>query len=315
MRISELARRAGVSQKAVRYYEQLGLLVPARSGNGYRAYDESHLRVVTEIRDLANSGIAPGRAAPFVECLRAGHEHSDDCPASLAAYRDSIAEIDRVIASLTTRRKCLARKLEQGAARNFTEETRSMTDFTVLPDGLPVPQDDGAADHLTGLAMPGIRVQTSDNRTVDLSAAGPGRTIVYIYPLTGRPGVDLPEGWDAIPGARGCSTEACGFRDHFTELRAAGADQVWGLSSQDPDYQSEVVARLRLPFHMLSDPTFAVADALDLPTFTAAGHPRLYSRLTLVVRDGRIEHAFYPVFPPNTHAAQVLAWLRTHPTE
>ena len=188
-----------------------------------------------------------------------------------------------------------------------------MTDFTTLPDNLPVPRDDGAADHLTGLPMPGLSVQASDRQSVDLTATGPGRTIIYIYPLTGRPGVDLPEGWDAIPGARGCSTEACDFRDHFADLQAAGATQVWGLSSQDPDYQAEVVERLRLPFRMLSDPEFTVADSLNLPTFSAPGHERLYSRLTIVARDGRIEHVFYPVFPPNTHAQQVLEWLHAHP--
>jgi peroxiredoxin len=207
----------------------------------------------------------------------------------------------------------LVRSLEKGAARNVAKEPPAMTDFTILPDNLPVPRDDGAADHLTGLPMPALSVQTSDRQSVDLAAPGPGRTIIYIYPLTGRPGVDLPEGWDAIPGARGCSTEACDFRDHFADLQAAGAAQVWGLSSQDPDYQAEVVDRLRLPFRMLSDPEFTVADALDLPTFSASGHERLYSRLTIVVRDGHIEHVFYPVFPPNTHAQQVLDWLRAHP--
>lgn len=190
-----------------------------------------------------------------------------------------------------------------------------MTDFTALPDNLPVPRDDGAADHLTGLAMPALTVQASDRQRVDLATTGPGRTIIYIYPLTGRPGVDLPEGWDAIPGARGCSTEACDFRDHFADLRAAGATNVWGLSSQDPDYQAEVVERLRLPFRMLSDPDFALAESLSLPTFSAPGHDRLYSRLTIIARNGRIEHVFYPVFPPNTHAQQVLDWLRAHPAD
>src|SRR5580693_8270268 len=177
-----------------------------------------------------------------------------------------------------------------------------MTDFTTLPDNLPVPRDDGAADHLTGLPMPELSVQTSDRQSLDLAATGPG-----------RPGVDLPEGWDAIPGARGCSTEACDFRDHFADLQAAGVAQVWGLSSQDPDYQAEVVERLRLPFTMLSDPEFTVADSLNLPTFSAPGHERLYSRLTIVARDGRIAHVFYPDFPPNTHAQQVLEWLHAHP--
>jgi peroxiredoxin len=245
--------------------------------------------------------------------LRPGHEHSDDGPAALAAYRDRIAEIDRVIAVLKTRRQHLACKLEQRAARTPTKEPPAMTDFTVLPDNLPVPRDDGAADHLTGLPMPALSLQASDGRSVDLATTGPGRTIIYLYPLTGRPGVDLPEGWDAIPGARGCSTEACDFRDHFTDLQAAGAAHVWGLSSQDPDYQAEVVERLHLPFTMLSDPDFTLADSLNLPTFSAPGHQRLYSRLTIVARDGRIEHVFYPIFPPNTHAQQVLNWLQAHP--
>jgi peroxiredoxin len=188
-----------------------------------------------------------------------------------------------------------------------------MTDYTVLPDNLPVPEDDGAADHLPGMVMPPLSLPASDGNTVDLAALGPGRTIIYLYPLTGRPGVDLPQGWDSIPGARGCSTEACDFRDHYAELQQAGASRVYGMSSQDPDYQAEVVERLHLPFVMLSDQQLAVADALTLPTFPAPGHERLYSRLTLVVRDGRIEHVFYPIFPPNTHAQRVLDWLQDHP--
>jgi peroxiredoxin len=186
-------------------------------------------------------------------------------------------------------------------------------DFTQLPADLPVTADDGAAAHLLGMLLPALSLATSSGTTVNLAELGPGRTVVYLYPLTGRPGVDLPEGWDAIPGARGCSTEACDFRDHFADLQQAGAAQVYGLSSQDPGYQAEVVERLRLPFDMLSDPQLALADALDLPTFSAPGHDRLYARLTLVVRDGRIEHVFYPIFPPNTHAQQVLTWLTAHP--
>ncbi|HEY2635848.1 MAG TPA: peroxiredoxin, partial [Solirubrobacteraceae bacterium] len=147
----------------------------------------------------------------------------------------------------------------------------------------------------------------------DLGALGPGRTVVYLYPRTGRPDEELPAGWDAIPGARGCTTEACDFRDHFADLHAAGVERVCGLSSQDAAYQRELVERLRLPFPVLSDEAFALADALALPTFAATGHPRLYARLTLVVRDGAIEHAFYPIFPPNAHAGEVLAWLAAHP--
>lgn len=188
-----------------------------------------------------------------------------------------------------------------------------MTDYTVLPDNLPVPLDDGAASHLAGMPMPAIEFPTSDGGLVDLSDLGHGRTIVYLYPLTGQPGVDLPQGWDEIPGARGCSTEACDFRDHFAELAEAGASRVFGMSSQDAAYQAEVVERLRLPFAMISDEALLLADALRLPTFSAPGHERLYSRLTLVVRHHRIEHAFYPIFPPNTHAQQVLAWLQENP--
>lgn len=194
-----------------------------------------------------------------------------------------------------------------------SDSTSGLPDYTMLPDDLAAPQDDGAADHLPGRPMPSLLLHASDGRIVDLAALGPGRSILYLYPLTGRPGVDLPDGWDAIPGARGCSPEACGFRDHLAELHAAGAHQVWGLSSQAAAYQAEAVARLGLPFAMVSDPRFALADALDLPTFSAPGHHRLYSRLTLVIQDGMIEHAFYPVFPPDAHAQQVLDWLRVNP--
>jgi peroxiredoxin len=185
-----------------------------------------------------------------------------------------------------------------------------MTDYTTLPEGLPVPADDGAADQLWGAQLPALVLPTSDGGTVTLDALGSGLTVVYLYPLTGRPGVDLPDGWDAIPGARGCSTEACDFRDHFTDLRAAGAERVFGMSSQDTAYQAEVVERLRLPFSMISDTSFALGDALELPTFSAPGHARLYARLTMIVRNAVIEHVFYPIFPPNEHAQQVLDWLR-----
>jgi peroxiredoxin/DNA-binding transcriptional MerR regulator len=303
MRIGQLAIRAGVSTKTVRYYERIGLITPTRRTNGYRDFDEDHLRLVAEIRELSGSGIAPSRA---------GHEHSDECVASLAVYRDTIAELDRMIAVLTTRRDELKRRLDHGASRTFDKETM-MTDYTTLPDNLPVPQDDGAADHLPGMNLPPLKLPTSDGKVVDLANLGPGRTIIYLYPLTGRPGTDLPDGWDAIPGARGCSTEACAFRDHFEDLHTAGAARVFGLSTQDTEYQAEVVNRLHLPFTMLSDEHLALADALNLPTFDAPGHDRLYTRLTLVLRDGQIEHVFYPIFPPNTHPRQVLDWLEAHP--
>jgi peroxiredoxin len=187
-----------------------------------------------------------------------------------------------------------------------------VTTYESLPDDLPIPEDDGAADHLPGMAMPPLTLPGTDGAAADLGALGPGRTVLYLYPLSGRPGVDLPDGWDAIPGARGCTPEACGFRDHIQELRDAGAQRVYGLSSQDGDYQREFATRMSLPFPILSDPELRLAELLRLPTFKANGQP-LYKRLTMIVRDGRIEHVFYPIFPPNAHAGEVVDWLRAHP--
>lgn len=188
-----------------------------------------------------------------------------------------------------------------------------MADYTTLPDDLPVPRDDGAAAHLPGLALPKLVLPTSDGQRVDLADLGDGRTVIYLYPLTGRPGAELPDGWDAIPGARGCSTEACSFRDHFQDLTSAGANRVYGYSSQTPAYQREVADRLGLPFPMISDEQLRLADAIHLPTFAAPGHGRLYTRLTLIVETGTIERVFYPIFPPNTHAQDVLDWLSRNP--
>jgi len=185
-------------------------------------------------------------------------------------------------------------------------------DLLRLPEDLPVPVDDGAASHLPGRAMPALSLPATDGRQVALDALGSGRTVVYIYPMTGRPGVDLPEGWDDIPGARGCTPESCGFRDLHAELLAAGAARVFGLSSQTSEYQREAVERLHLPFAMLSDEHMALVGALGLPTFTVAGMT-LYRRLTMIISDGVIEHVFYPIFPPNQHAQEVLDWLHAHP--
>jgi peroxiredoxin len=181
-----------------------------------------------------------------------------------------------------------------------------------LPPGLPVPEDDGAADHLPGRPLPAQTLPATDGSQVPLAGLGSGRTVIYLYPMTGRPGVDLPAGWDDIPGARGCTPESCGFRDLMAELAEAGAARVYGLSSQSSDYQREAVSRLLLPFRMLSDEGLALAGALGLPTFEVDGMT-LYRRLTLIVTDGVIEHVFYPIFPPDQHAREVLDWLRAHP--
>ncbi|GAA4402137.1 redoxin family protein [Tsukamurella soli] len=327
MRIGELAHQAGVTVKAVRYYESLGLITPTRLSNGYRDYSEVDVRHTAEIRALARLGIPVERTQPFLDCLSAGHPHADDCPASLAEYRDAIADLTARIHGLTTRRDALIAHLNRAAHRGCTttpaDQGTDMPDFTSLPADLPVPADDGAADHLPGTPLPPLVLRATDGSTITLDELGPGRTVIYLYPLTGRPGIDLPEGWDAIPGARGCSTEACDFRDHYRDLVDAGATQVFGCSSQDVDYQREVVERLHLPFPMLSDPNLELARALDLPTFAPGDLDRyrpftpnirdeLYSRLTMIVREGLIEHVFYPIFPPNEHAGQVLRWLRAH---
>ena len=170
-----------------------------------------------------------------------------------------------------------------------------------------MPEDDGAADHLRGMPMPHMSLRSTRGRDVDLAALGDRRTVLYVYPRTGRPDRPVPAGWDAIPGARGCTPESCGFRDHFAEISALGAG-VFGVSTQDTDYQREAVERLHLPFELLSDSEFVLTDALRLPTFQFEGE-RLLKRLTLVVRAGRVEHVFYPIFPPDRHAEEVLTWL------
>ena len=180
--------------------------------------------------------------------------------------------------------------------------------YEQLPADLPVPEDDGAAAHLTGAAMPSITLPATSGGTVDLSVIGP-RAILYVYPMTGTPGVPLVDGWNQIPGARGCTPESMGFRDHYEELTALGA-QVFGLSSQDPAAQAEAATRLGLPYPLLSDSSLVLAERLRLPTFTASDGVVRYKRLTLVLDRGRIEHVFYPIFPPDKHADEVLAWLR-----
>jgi peroxiredoxin len=184
----------------------------------------------------------------------------------------------------------------------------SSSDYLSLPDGLPVPVDDGAAAHLLGVTMPSVPLASTDGTSVDLSALG-GRVVVYAYPRTGRPGEpSLVADWDAIPGARGCTPETCGFRDHHAELATAGA-AVYGLSTQDTPYQQELVSRLGLPFSLLSDASLSLTRALSLPTFDVAGST-LIKRLTLLIDEGVVSHVWYPVFPPDRHADDVLEFLR-----
>ena len=178
----------------------------------------------------------------------------------------------------------------------------------VLPDDLPVPVDDGAADHLEGAEMPAISLPATSGDALDLREAARGTLVLYVYPRTGRPGEPVPEGWNDIPGARGCTPQSCAFRDNFGELRALSAD-VLGMSAQPLSDQTEFAERVEPPYPILSDLELALADALALPTFEVAGM-RLYRRLTVVARAGRIVKAFYPVFPPDRNAADVVAWLQ-----
>jgi peroxiredoxin len=176
-----------------------------------------------------------------------------------------------------------------------------------LPPDLPTPVDDGACAHLVGTAMPHMVLPSTVGREVDVGGLGSGRTLIYCYPRTGVPGEDLPDGWDSIPGARGCTPQACAFRDHQGDLASLDVT-VFGLSAQDTAYQRELADRLHLPFEILSDAQFRLTNALRLPTFEVDGM-RLIRRLTLIVRDGTIEHVFYPVYPPDAHPDEVLRWL------
>jgi peroxiredoxin len=175
-----------------------------------------------------------------------------------------------------------------------------------LPDHLPVPINDGACDHLVGMTIPSLPLQSTSGEWVDLAIVA-GRTVVYCYPRTGRPDQDPPEGWNEIPGARGCTPQSCAFKDHYQELQALQV-KVFGLSTQETTYQQEAVERLHLPFELLSDQTLAFANALQLPTFTIAAMT-LIKRLTLILNNGQIETVFYPVFPPDKNVDEVINWV------
>lgn len=172
---------------------------------------------------------------------------------------------------------------------------------------IPAPVDDGAAAHLPGMRIPSIALPATDGTLVDLSSL-PGLIVVYAYPRTGKPGIDNPRGWDLIPGARGCTPQSCAFRDHFAELQGLGVQRLFGLSTQNMAYQREAAERLHLPFPILSDDQLRLTEALRLPTFETSGM-KLLKRITCIVRDARIERVFYPVFPPDRNATDVMTWL------
>ncbi|WP_407152137.1 peroxiredoxin [Bradyrhizobium sp. ORS 86] len=177
---------------------------------------------------------------------------------------------------------------------------------------IPAPSDDGGAAHLAGMTIPSITLRATNDTSVMLSALE-GRTVVFAYPRTGEPGkIGLVDDWDMIPGARGCTPQACSFRDLFAELKSAGAAHVFGLSTQSNEYQTEMASRLHLPFPVLSDEDLELTQALKLPTMSVAGLT-LIKRLALIIDDARITHVFYPVFPPDRNAGDVLEWLKANP--
>ena len=183
--------------------------------------------------------------------------------------------------------------------------------FSVDWSKIPAPTDDDAARHIVGSSIPSVQLWSTGGELIDLAHHSPfdGMVVVYAYPMTGRPDTPLPDGWDMIPGARGCTPQSCAFRDHFEDLRQLSVSHLFGLSTQTTAYQMEAAERLHLPFALLSDSDFKLTEALRLPTFETAGM-RLLKRLTMIISQHRIEHVFYPVFPPDRNASDVIDWLR-----
>ncbi|MFC7527868.1 MerR family transcriptional regulator [Actinoplanes sp. GCM10030250] len=292
MWVGELARRTGTTVRALRYYEAAGLVVPRRLGNGYREYDPLAVRLVQQIRELTALGLSVEETRPFVESLADGRD-ADVCAAAVATYRSAIDALQERIGRLTAQREGLHERLDSAAGR-------------VRPPLSGRASADPA--ELVGVRVPACEFYATDGRPVDLGALGPGRSVVFVYPLTGRPGVDLPDSLLNIPGARGSTEQASWFRDHHAELLTAGAERVFGLSAQSTGYQRELVHRLRLPYPLLPDPRMSLAAALGLPTFGAGGMV-LYRRLTLIISDGLVEHVFHPIAAPAMHAQEVMRWL------
>ena len=183
-----------------------------------------------------------------------------------------------------------------------------MTNLNQIPPNLPVPLDDGLADHLIGMKLPSLSLLATNGTRIDLSQVQ-RHFVLYCYPRTGTPNTQLPEGWDQIPGARGCTPQSCAYRDHYQEIKALGAE-VFGLSTQTMEYQTEMVSRLHLPFPVLSDEQFELQRALNLPTFDVAGMT-LLKRLTMIIRDGEIEAVHYPVFPSDSDPTWVMYKLNS----
>ncbi|GAB4051339.1 hypothetical protein GCM10028775_27630 [Catellatospora paridis] len=298
MRVGELAHRTGTTVRALRYYEAAGLVVPRRLGNGYREYAPVAVRLVEQIRTLTALGFSVEETRPFVEAMADG-DGPEAYPAALGTYRQAIAGLEQRIERLIGQRDTLLALVDANAG-----PAAGQVDGRVFAGGDPA--------GLVGALMPGLTFRATDSTAVGPAAFDGRRAVVFVYPMTSRPGVAMPDGWDDVTGARGCTVQACGFRDLHTELLAAGCDQVYGLSAQTTGYQRELAHRLRLPFPLLADPRLSLATALRLPVFHADGST-YYRRLTLIVNDGVVEHVFHPVTEPALHAEQVLRWLADHP--
>lgn len=315
LRSGQAKDEIGVSQKALRGYEQLGLIIPSRDTNGYRLYDRQQVAAAKQVHQLNELGIPLRDMAPFVDCMNSGSIHADACPSSLAEYRRAIDRIDRTIETLTQQRDALVGNLTV-ASRRLMGEMEDLDaanpNLQSLPADLPAPEDDGATDHLVGMRLPFLKLPSTDGDQVDLGELGAGRALIYAFPMTGSPEQDMPDGWDAIPGARGCSPHNCDVRNHYADLIQAGVRRVFGLSGQPVAYQHALVEALRLPYPLLTDEGMLLAAASVLPTFSS-GDLTAYRRLALIVRDDVIEHVFYPVSPPDRHAQVVLDWLQSHP--
>ena len=280
MRVGELARRTGTTVRALRYYESAGLVVPRRLGNGYREYDPIAVRLVHQIRELTALGLSVEQTRPFVESLAAGEDEADVCAAAVTTYQNALTELQDRIGRLAAQRETLEERIAASAERARVSDPCA----------------------LAGTPLPPFSFYATDGTLVDLTA---GRSVVFVYPLTGSPGVDLRDGRLEIAGAAGKSSWV---RDHHGELLRAGANRVYGLSAQPHAYQRELVHRLGLPYPLIPDPRLRLADALGLPTFATDGTAR-YRRLTMVVADNVVEHVFHPITQPATHAMQVLRWL------
>ncbi|MEU8261716.1 MerR family transcriptional regulator [Micromonospora sp. NPDC048999] len=292
MRVGELARRTGTTVRALRYYEAVGLVVPRRLGNGYRDYKPIAERQVAQIRELMALGLTVEETRPFVESIA---NDDDVCAAAVATFRSTVTGLQARIGELTAQRDALNARIDAAAHRIVTSAPASST----------------KPAELTGRPLPPLHFYATNGQPIDLHDLGPGRSIIFVYPLTGRPGVDLPRSLLEVHGAR---SQDQWLRDHHAEILAAGAARVYGLSAQSTGYQRELAHRLRLPYPLIPDPKLTLATATGLPLLTV-GDLALYERLTLVVTDDLVEHVFHPIADPAIHALEVMRWLTKRRTK